>query len=34
MNLTYSARLPHHASEVLIPGGVVTPHGTCTALGT
>lgn len=34
MQLTYSARLPNLASEVLIPGGVVTPHGTCTALRT
>jgi hypothetical protein len=34
MHLTYSARLPGLASEVLIPGGVVTPHGTCTALRT
>lgn len=34
MHLTYSARLPDLAGEVLIPGGLVTPHGTCTALQT
>jgi hypothetical protein len=34
MHLTYSARLPDHARAVLIPGGLMTPHGTCTAIPT
>jgi len=34
MYVTYSARLPEDASEVLIPGGLVTPHGTCMAVET
>ena len=29
MDVTYSARLPEGAKEVLIPGGLVTPHGSC-----
>lgn len=27
MDLTYSARLPEGATEILIPGGIATPHG-------
>lgn len=29
MDITYSARLPANATAVLIPGGLVTPLGTC-----
>ncbi len=29
MNITYSATLPDGASDVLIPGGLSTPHGAC-----
>ncbi|MEO0783421.1 MAG: transglutaminase-like domain-containing protein [Pseudomonadota bacterium] len=29
MKVTYSAQVPEGASEVLIPGGVETPHGRC-----
>lgn len=32
MDVTYSARLPEDATEVLVPGGLVTPHGTCMAI--
>ncbi len=32
MEVTYSARLPVGAAEVLIPGGIATPHGSCIAV--
>jgi transglutaminase-like putative cysteine protease len=32
MDVTYSARLPGNATAALIPGGLVTPHGTCMAI--
>ena len=30
MKLTYSAQVPEGTSEILIPGGLATPHGCCT----
>lgn len=30
MKVTYSAQVPGGTSEVLIPGGIATPHGRCT----
>jgi hypothetical protein len=32
MNVTYSAQVPDGADEVLIPSGIVTPHGSSTAI--
>lgn len=32
MDVTYSARLPETVQEVLIPGGIDTPHGRCVAV--
>jgi hypothetical protein len=34
MDLTYRARVPLGTDAVLIPGGAVTPHGTCAAVVT